>query len=47
MQQDVSSIGASSTVLTVSSSTGEGVVTITAEKDKTTQIGYVIAVGSK
>jgi hypothetical protein len=42
MQQDVSSAEASVTVFTVSSSDGEGVVTVTAQPDKTTQIGYVI-----
>ncbi|MDR3686972.1 MAG: hypothetical protein P4L93_08465 [Coriobacteriia bacterium] len=47
MQQDVSSADASVTVLTVSSSAAEGVVTITAQPDKSTQIGYVITTPSK
>ena len=42
MQQDVSSTDASITVLTVSSSSGEGDVTVTAQKDHTTQVGYVV-----
>jgi hypothetical protein len=42
MQQDVSSPEATITVLTVGSSGSEGVVTVTAQPDKTTQIGYVI-----
>ena len=40
--QDLASTGTSMTVLTVSGSTGQGVVTIAAQKDHTTQIGYVI-----
>jgi len=47
MQQDVSSADASITVLTVSDSAAEGVVTITAQPDKSTQIGYVITTASK
>jgi hypothetical protein len=46
-QQDVSSSDTTITVLTVSSSTAEGVVTITAEPTKRTQIGYVITTPSK
>jgi hypothetical protein len=42
VQQDVSSPDTTITVLTVNSSDGEGVVTITAEPDNSTQIGYVI-----
>jgi hypothetical protein len=47
MQQDVSSVDASITVLTVSSQAAEGVVTVTAQPDKSTQIGYVITTPSK
>jgi hypothetical protein len=43
MQQDISSAEASVTVFTVSSGDAEGVVTVTAQPDKTTtRIGYVI-----
>ena len=42
MQQDVSSAESSVTVLTVSSSSGEGVVTVTAKPNKTTWIVYVV-----
>ena len=41
-EQDVSSADASSTVLTVMSSGGEGVVTIAPWREKMTQIDYVI-----
>ncbi|HEY5540452.1 MAG TPA: hypothetical protein VIL41_03250 [Coriobacteriia bacterium] len=47
MQQDVSSAETSVTVLTVSSQTCQGVVTVSAEPDKTTQIGYVITTPAK
>ena len=46
-EQDLSSANASVTVLTISSSAAEGVVTISARPDKTTQIGYVITSPSK
>jgi hypothetical protein len=39
---DVSSANESSTVITVSAGTGEGVVTITSQKDKKSAIAYVM-----
>jgi hypothetical protein len=41
--QDVSSKEGSTTVLTVADKSASGMVTIAAEKDKTTQISYVIS----
>jgi hypothetical protein len=43
--QDLSSAGASTTVITVSSSAADGVVTITSQKDNSTHIDYVMTTG--
>ena len=43
--QDVGSVDSSQTALSVSGSSGTGIVTIAAQKDKTTRIDYVIVVG--
>lgn len=46
-QADITSSGASTTVITIASDTGSGVVTIVAKKDNTTNIGYVIQSSGK